>query len=335
MAHIATKRFSYWGQFGIFLALTGVGLIVGQGIGLIMFLSKDPSLLSSPQNAMDKLLVPANAGLLRMAQLIAVIFMFILPALIYAKICHKKAMLHLGVRTNMYAPQLIVAVLLMLSALPLVGALRELTLQLPLGDYIKNKIVQSKDDYMKQVMVIGVMRNFGEYLVTLFIMALLPGFAEELFFRGAMQNLFTRWFKNPVVAILLSGFIFSAFHFEYSDFIGRFFLGAVLGWVFYLTGNLWINVIMHASFNALSVTGLYLSMQSQGRIDAADMEDKFNLYLTLGALAVFIVLGYYLYKYNKSKNPEIPGKEILLPGYTNPRNPLTDEIEEIGNSNQA
>ncbi|MGG9961884.1 lysostaphin resistance A-like protein [Ferruginibacter sp. SUN106] len=335
MAHVATKRFNYWGQLAILLALTGVGLIIGQAIGIVIFLSKDPTFLTDTKAAMDKMLVPANANILRITQLIAVIFMFILPAFLYAKICHKKALLHLGIQNNVYLPQLLLVIAFMFSALPLVGAFRELTMSLPLGEYIQHKIAQSKDEYMKNVLAIGAMRNFGEYLTTLFIMAILPGFAEELFFRGALQNLFTRWFKAPIVAILLTGFLFSVIHFEYSDFIGRFFLGVVLGWVFYLTGNLWLNMTMHAAFNGLSVTALYISTRSAGKIDAQNIEDHFNVYLTAGALAAFILFGYFLYTMNKKRNTAIPGEEILLPGYINSRNQLVDEIEEIGNENQA
>ncbi|GAB2837689.1 CPBP family intramembrane glutamic endopeptidase [Ferruginibacter profundus] len=335
MAHIATKRFNYWGQLGILLALTGGGLIIGQAIGTLIFLSKDPTFLTNTKAAMDKMMVPANANILRITQLIAVIFMFILPAFLYAKICHKKALLHLGIQNNVYLPQLVLVIAFMFSALPLVGAFRELTMSLPLGDYIQHKIAQSKDEYMKNVLAIGAMHNVGEYLATLFIMAILPGFAEELFFRGALQNLFTRWFKAPVAAILLTGFVFSVIHFEYSDFIGRFFLGVVLGWVFYLTGNLWLNMTMHAAFNALSVTGLYISTKLGGKTDAQNIEDHFNIYLTAGALAAFIAFGYFLYSMNKKRNAAVPGKEILLPGYINPRNPFIDEVNEIGKQNQA
>jgi len=46
-------------------------------------------------------------------------------------------------------------------------------------------------------------------------------------------------------------------------------------------------------------------------------------------------LAYFLYKINKSKNTESPGKEILLPGYINPNDPFTHDAEDIGNPNQA
>jgi uncharacterized protein len=321
MAHIATKRYSYLGQFGILMALVGAGLLIGQGISAGILISKYPAFFSNPKVAMDQLLVPANANLLRILQLISVLFMFILPALIYAKICHRKPMVHLGIKKNISLLQLVLAVFLILSSLPLVGALREVTLHLPLGDYINKQILQSKDDYMKQVLSIGTMRNLTEYFVVLFIMALLPGIAEELIFRGGIQNLFTRWFKNPVAAILLSGIVFSLFHFEYSDFLGRVFLGAVIGWVFYLTGNLWLCIAMHAAFNAFSVTGLYISQHVAGAIAAKDVENSFSLLPTLGFTAFFVLIGWGFYKLNKQKNNGIPGQEVLLHGYEDPNNP--------------
>jgi uncharacterized protein len=321
MAHIATKRYSYLGQFGILMALVGAGLLIGQGISAGILISKYPAFFSNPKSAMDQLLVPANANLLRILQLISVLFMFILPALIYAKVCHKKPMVHLGIKKSISLPQLVLAVFLILSSLPLVGALREVTLHLPLGDYINKQILQSKDDYMKQVLSIGTMRNLTEYFVVLFIMALLPGIAEELIFRGGIQNLFTRWFKNPVTAILLSAVVFSLFHFEYSDFLGRVFLGAVIGWVFYLTGNLWLCIAMHAAFNAFSVTGLYISQHVAGAIGAKEVENSFSLLVTLGFAAIFVLIGWGFYKLNKQKDKGIPGQEVLLHGYEDPNNP--------------
>ncbi|MGC4101367.1 lysostaphin resistance A-like protein [Ferruginibacter sp.] len=335
MAHVATRRFTYWGQLGILMLLMGVGLLVGQGIDLLILVSKFPALLSDPEKTMNQILVPENADILRLTQLIAVLLMFVAPAIIYGRICHRKPLVHLGLAKNVFIPQVVIAVFLILAALPLVGAFRELTQHLPLGDYIRKKIAASKEEYSKTIMAIAVMRSFGEYLLTLFIVAILPGFAEELFFRGAVQNLFTRWFKNPAAAILLSAFIFSLFHFEYSDFIGRFFLGIVLGWVFYLTGNLWLNICMHAAFNGLSVTGLYLSLRSGGKLDTKDVEDHFNIYFTAGAVAILLLLAYYFYKLNKSRNAATPGEEIMLPGYTNPRDPFTDDLNSIGNKNQA
>ncbi len=325
MAHIATKKYSYLAQAGILAGLTIGGLIAGGLISSLVILAKTGAVVKS----MDELLVPENANLLRLVQFIGVLFLFFLPVVVYARICHKNAAQHLGIKKQLDIVQFILAVLLIFSAIPLVAGLHELTLKLPLGDFIKNKIQESRVGYMKQAMVLGTMRSFSEYMLALVIMAVLPGFFEEIFFRGAIQNLFTRWFKNPVLAILLTAVIFSAFHFEYGDFLGRVFLGIVLGWVFYQTGNLWLPVLMHAAFNGLSVTSLYLATLSKVKIDAT-ADDKFNLTFVLIGAAVFIATAIIFYKNNQKKN-NLPGVEILPADYEDDSNPSWTRTDNEGN----
>lgn len=322
MAHIATKKYSYLAQAGILVGLVICGLVVGGLLSSLIILAKTGTVVKS----MDEILTPANANLVRLVQFTGVFFLFFLPVYIYAKICHKYPWQHLGMKKQINTVQFILAVLLVFSAIPLVGAFRELTLNLPLGDFIKNKIQQSKAEYMKQAMVLGTMRSFSEYILTLVIMAILPGLFEEIFFRGAIQNLFTRWFKNPVFAIIITALIFSAFHFEYADFLGRFFLGLVLGWVFYQTGNLWLPVLMHAAFNGLSVTALYLATLSKTKIDPA-ADEKFNLVFTLIGGVAFIVIAIVFYLNNRKKN-NLPGVEILPAGYEDNNSSLTKTDNE-------
>jgi len=327
MAHLATKRYSYGSQLAILTGLLCVGFIASQLISSVALLSHIKG-ATTEKEIMDRIFVPENANLLRGVQFMSVLFMFFIPTILYAKICHWKPFVHVGFKKELPLLPLLLAVLIIFSAMPLVGAMRDITMHLPLNHWIKGKILESKENYFKEVVVIGRMNSFGEYLLSLFIIAVLPGLFEELFFRGGLQNLFTRWFKNPVAAILLSAFIFSAFHFEFSDFLGRFFLGIVLGWVFYQTGNIWINIIMHAAFNGFSVTGLYIASRAGEKIDISKLDDSFTTVQVLIMLGVMAVLVYYFHKSIKNKNTE-PGKEIIMSGYLQHVNPFAEDIKDL------
>ena len=327
MAHLATKRYTYGAQLAILTGLLCVGFIASQLISSVALLSHIKG-ANTEKEIMDRIFVPENANLLRGVQFLSVLFMFFIPTILYAKICHWKPFVHVGFKNELPLLPLLLAVLIIFSAMPLVGAMRDITMHLPLNNWIKGKILESKENYFKEVVVIGRMNSFGEYLLSLFIIAVLPGLFEELFFRGGLQNLFTRWFRNPVAAILLSAFIFSAFHFEFSDFLGRFFLGIVLGWVFYQTGNIWINIIMHAAFNGFSVTGLYFASRAGEKIDMAKLDDSFTPVQVLIMLGVMAVLVYYFYKTIKNKNTE-PGKEVLMSGYLQHVNPFQEDTKDI------
>lgn len=74
---------------------------------------------------------------------------------------------------------------------------------------------------------------------------------EETFFRGFVFQGLARKF-GPVWGAIASAAIFSAVHMQATVFIPLFVLGLLLCWVFYRTGSLWANIILHATFNTIA-----------------------------------------------------------------------------------
>jgi hypothetical protein len=81
---------------------------------------------------------------------------------------------------------------------------------------------------------------------------------EELVFRGLLQttiNEMTGW-KRRWSAILITAGLFGFIHINIASphalpaLIG---LGIVLGWCYERTGNLWVNIAIHAGFNAANI----------------------------------------------------------------------------------
>jgi len=88
----------------------------------------------------------------------------------------------------------------------------------------------------------------------LLMLAIIPAFSEELFFRGLLQKLFIKVFRGRYhLAIILLAFIFSAMHLQFAGFIPRFFMGMILGYVFVYTGSLWPGIAIHFLNNAIGV----------------------------------------------------------------------------------
>jgi uncharacterized protein len=337
MAHIATKRFSYWGQLGILMAFVGVGIMIGGFISLIPLLGKvDANKLftSSAQTLMDAIQNPENANAVRLMQFIATLFMFFLPALLYAKICHKKALQHLGFIKMPHIKQLILVGAIMFFALFIVGALGEIWHQIPFPKNWQAQFKAAEEAYNKQMQVMARMNGVGDYILSILIVALLPAVFEEAIFRGALQNLLSRWIKAPVWAIVITAIIFSAIHGSYDGFVPRFVLGFILGWLFYRTGNIWVSIAAHFLNNAIGITMLYVYSKPNQPTDLSKLDDRFPIWL--GAVGVIAVIA-LLIAFDKTSKDEInrPGEEALLPGYINPKNPFITEIEEIGNQNQA
>lgn len=336
MAHFATKRFNYWSQLGVLTAFLGVGLLVGGLASLLPLLGKlnikDFSGGSSAA-VMDKLLVPQNATALRWMQFISTFFLFFLPAFFYALVCHKKPFIHLGFTHKVDVKQALVVVSIMLACLPIVGALQELTEMLPWSKATLLHFKQAEEDYNKQVMVIARMDSFFDYLVSVVMIAFLPAVFEETLFRGGLQNLLSRWFKMPIVAIIITSIIFSAVHGSYLGFLSRFALGFVLGWVYYRTGNIWLNIIGHFFNNAFAVTALYISTKPGAAPDPSKIDDHFPLWI--GLVGIAAVYGLFIF-FEKLIKDDIdrPGEEALIPGYIDSNNPFLTDNQNIDHSNQ-
>jgi membrane protease YdiL (CAAX protease family) len=81
------------------------------------------------------------------------------------------------------------------------------------------------------------------------LFALLPGLAEETYFRGLVQHLFGR----GLLAILFSGVIFAVLHIDPIQAIGVLPVGLYLAWLADRTRSLWAPIAAHATNNTLAV----------------------------------------------------------------------------------
>jgi membrane protease YdiL (CAAX protease family) len=81
-------------------------------------------------------------------------------------------------------------------------------------------------------------------------LSIVPGFVEELLFRGYLQRrLLQRW--RPAVAIAVSTLLFALVHFDPRHMVFAAAVGLWLGVVAWRTGSIWPCVFCHAGINAL------------------------------------------------------------------------------------
>lgn len=98
----------------------------------------------------------------------------------------------------------------------------------------------------------------GDLLVSVLIIGILTGVAEECFFRGGLQSILMRIFPNPHVAIWVAAVVFSAIHMQFFGFVPRLLLGAFFGYLYWWSGSLWLAVAAHAFNNSLVVLNMWL-----------------------------------------------------------------------------
>ena len=101
--------------------------------------------------------------------------------------------------------------------------------------------------------------SISSFLTNLLMMAILAGIGEELLLRGILQPIFIRITNNAHAGIWIAAALFSLIHFQFFGFFPRLLMGALFGYYFYWTRNLWIPIIAHIFNNGLIVTYVYFT----------------------------------------------------------------------------
>ena len=100
-------------------------------------------------------------------------------------------------------------------------------------------------------------------LVSVLLVAVLPGFAEEILFRGYMQGrLLRRW--PPVAAILLSSLFFAIAHMDPVHVCAVFPLGVWMGLIAYRCESIWPAIACHFTNNLLALISSQMGLETFG-----------------------------------------------------------------------
>jgi len=126
----------------------------------------------------------------------------------------------------------------------------------------------------------------GEIAVLAVGAAVAAPVCEEFFFRGVVQQGFERRLGG-LKAVLLTAFLFSAFHMDPVGFVPRFELGLVFGALALKTRSIWPGVFAHAA-NNLTSTLAYFSDPSAD--DAPVVWSQVGLAFLVGAVGVVILV---------------------------------------------
>ena len=104
--------------------------------------------------------------------------------------------------------------------------------------------------------------------------------------------------KNPHVAIWLAALIFSAIHMQFQGFLPRMLLGAILGYLYHWTGNLWVPIFAHLVNNGVQIVGQYFFQKGMIEINMEETIVDVNWPMTLIAFVVVGGLSYVMIKLN-------------------------------------
>lgn len=96
-------------------------------------------------------------------------------------------------------------------------------------------------------------KTIGSLILNLVIVAGFAAVSEEMFFRGALQQFIQEKFPDGHAAVWITALVFSLVHFQFYGFLPRLLLGALLGYLFLYTQNLWIPILFHFINNAFII----------------------------------------------------------------------------------
>ncbi|MEP7251632.1 MAG: CPBP family intramembrane glutamic endopeptidase [Ginsengibacter sp.] len=302
-----SKNVSYSAQLGILLGFVGAGLIIGAIVSLLIW----KAMTGRPLLSMaDDMLKPQYYNAIMLVQAVSTFFMFFLPVYFLALIAYRKPARFMGFNKNISYRQFFIVIGILILTFPLSGALAELNNIIPIPKNWAAKFKAMEDTRALQEAALININSFPKYLISLVVIGLLPGLFEEVCFRAGLQNILARWFKGPWVAIILTSIIFSVIHISYYGFLVRFALGAILGLIFYYSGNLWLSSLFHFLYNGLQVTLLYLFSFSGKKTPPKDIEENFPIWAGAIALVLIIFLFMKLREYSINQKEKVVEDEF-------------------------
>ncbi|MEI9918817.1 MAG: type II CAAX endopeptidase family protein [Bacteroidota bacterium] len=137
--------------------------------------------------------------------------------------------------------------------------------------------------------------NVGQYLVGVFVIAILAGIGEELVFRGLLQPELHKATGNIHVAIWVSALFFSALHLQFYGFFPRMLLGALFGYLYYWSGNLFVPMFAHFANNFLAVSSIYFGLSEVPGMETEPTQQE-PWYVVFVMTAICGTLIYIFYK---------------------------------------
>ncbi len=291
MARPVFQNFHPFTQFIFLLLLALISSILitllGLAVGFAFFPSDDVMGMFSGQSD--------NIQLLKYGQALSTLGMFVFPVLIFAYLFSRKSteFLQLSFLGSINYAGLLTVFLLTISLLPIIDYVGFWNLQMKLPEALSGI-----EQWMRNMESAGKIiteqftkvDSLGGLMINLLVIAVLPAVGEEMMFRGAIQPLFIRIFKNKHVAVWVTAFFFSAIHMQFFGFLPRMLLGAFMGYLVLWSGSLWYSIWAHFINNGLGVILYYFYHKGNIDMDPESLGVQSDLWQLFVSIAVFTLL---------------------------------------------
>lgn len=249
-----------------------------------------------------------DLNFLKTIQIFSSIGMFIAGPLAFATFNKYKSWDYFHFNQPIYINLILLVLAIMLCGLPLLEWLTTTNQKMALPEFLKgveNWMRTKEDEAAELTKQLLVMKSYGDLALNMLMIAIIPAIGEELLFRGGMQNIFARLFKNKHLAIWATAIIFSAIHVQFFGFFPRMLLGVLFGYLLVWGGSIWLPILAHFINNGLAVTIAFV-MQQQGK--NMDEIEKVTAFPIIGYILSAIISLVLLVKYYQYSKKEIEGE---------------------------
>lgn len=245
---------------------------------------------------------PSVISKLKYLQIVNQLALFIVPVLIYALFAGKSIPDYLKLNRKINMLPLLIAVSIIIAGLPFINLITEFNSNMSLPEQLAGVEKWMRASETEAGTITNAFLNtttIGGFAINILMIAILPAIGEEFFFRGVLQRLFSEWFRNVHVAIIVTAFIFSAIHMQFYGFIPRFLLGMFLGYVFYWSGTLWLPIIIHFINNGLAVVVAFLAARGTVNVNFETFGSSDNWFVNLSSIVIISSLIFLLFRLRK------------------------------------
>lgn len=248
-----------------------------------------------------------DIALLKYFQIISQIGLFIASSFLFTLLVSKRPFSYLGINKSPKISLIVVALIIGLVSTPLLNWIMELNNQAHLPSSLatfENWMRQMEDKAARLTELFLSANGWTSLLLNLFMMAILAGLGEELLLRGIVQPLLISITKNAHLGIWVAAALFSLMHFQFFGFVPRMLLGALFGYYYYWSRNLWIPIIAHILNNGFIVayTFVYGSASISPKLREVNTEDSPSVLLIVLSISLSIAGLLFFYREGKKQH---------------------------------
>lgn len=282
-------------QFLVLIGLCSAGLLFTLAVGGVLA----AFIFGIDQELLEQIMTnPTDAASMEVLKFIQGLFsigLFLLPALVAARLFSARPSGYLGIERFPQPVFLLIGLvgLLTLSAVGVSDVLYQVTKAIPISEGMRTYLEAQEEAMKGQYALFLDMPNTFAFIKAFMLIAVLPAICEETLFRGVLQPVFKKGLGNVHLAVWLTALCFALVHANFYAILSIWVLGAVLGYLREWTGSLWVSVLLHLFNNGIIVSAVYFGEIPLEQLNDVSIQSE-SIWLSVLSVAAFGGLLYFI-----------------------------------------